>query len=85
MFDILRPCFFRPERTWGKFPIYPGNAGHKGHITAQQGWLHMNAYSVLLSPRLKVGSEMEENAKDRGKLEGTGIRKFFGKEIVPEF
>ena len=65
--------------------MYPANAGHKGDIVAQQDWLHMNAYSVFLSPRLQTGSKLtvEEQAKDRGKLEDTGIRHFFGKDIVP--
>ena len=73
--------------TWGKFTIYPANTGHKGDIFAQQGWLHMNAYIMFLSPLLQRGSQMEEKAKDREnlKLQDTGIRGIFGKDIVPKF
>ena len=71
--------------TWGKITKYPANAGNKGAIVAKQGYLHMNAYSLFLPPCLKVGSEAEEDAKDRGKLVDKGIRELFGKDIVPNF
>ena len=44
----------------------------------------MNAYTVFLSPRLKVGSASEEAAKDKGKLEDQGMRELFGKDLVPK-
>ena len=73
MFGILRPCFFRPEMTWANCKKSPGNAGNKGNITAFHGYLHMNAYTVFLSSRLKVGSAVEEAAKDKGEIFDTGM------------
>ena len=71
--------------TWGNIKNYPANAGNKGDITTKHGYLHMNAYSVLISPRLKVGSAVKEDAIDRGKLDDKGMRELFGKVIVPNF
>ena len=85
MFGVLRTCFFRPENTWANCKKSPGNAGTKGNITAYHGYLHMNAYPVFLSPRLKVGSEEQEKKKDNGKILDTGIRGIFGGGLVPEF
>ena len=73
MFGILRPCFFRPKMTWANDKKSPWNAGNKGNITAFHGYLHMNAYTVFLSSRLKVGSAVEEAAKDKGKIVDTGM------------
>ena len=85
MFGILRACFFRPEMTWAKVKKFTGNAGNNGAITAFHGYLHMNAYTVFLASRLKVGSEAEEAAIDRGKLEDKGMRELFGNGQVPKF
>ena len=85
MFGILRPCLFCPEMTWGNLKKYPGNAGNKGAITAFHGYFHMNAYTVFLSRRLRVGCKAEEDAKDRGKLEDKGMREPFGKNQVSKF
>ena len=71
--------------TWGNIKNYPANAGNKGDITTKHGYLHMNAYSVLIFPRLKVGSAVKEDAIDRGKLDDKGMRELFGKVIVPNF
>ena len=54
MFGILRVYFFRPTMTWGNITHYPANAGNKGAIVANHGYLHMNAYIVFLSDRLKA-------------------------------
>ena len=85
MFGILRPCFFRPTMTLGNVKKFVGNAGNKGAITANCGYLHMNAHTVFLAPRLKAGSSSEEEAKDKGKIVDDGMRQLFGKSHVPKF
>ena len=85
MFGVLRTWLFRPERTWGNCEKSPGNTGTKGNITAYHGYLHMNAYPVFLTPRLKAASSEQEEKKDNGKILDTGIKGIFGGDLVPEF
>ena len=73
------------ERTWGNCKKSAGNAGTKGNITAYHGYLHMNAYPVFLTPRLKAGSAEQEVENDKGKNLDKGMRDLFGKGLVPEF
>ena len=40
---------------------------------------------MFLSPRLKVGSTSEEDAKDRGEIIHQGMKDLFGKNLVPKF
>ena len=61
------------------------NAHHKGKVIAREGWLHMNAYSVFLSPRFETGTKKEEKAKNDGKVADTGIKQRFGPPIVSNF
>ena len=63
VFGVLRTCFFRPERTWGNYKKPPGNAGANGNITICYIYLHMSAYPVFLSPRLKAGSACAKGEK----------------------
>ena len=85
MFGVLRTCFFHPERTWRNCKKSAGNAGTKGNITAFHSYLHMNAYPVFLTPRLKAASAEQELAKDKGKTLDSGMREMFGGGLVPEF
>ena len=85
MFGALRTYFFRPENTWENCKKSHGNAGTKGDVTAFHGYLHMNAYPVFLSPRLKTGSEGEEKKKDSEKISDIGMQGLFGGNTVPNF